>query len=205
MKNSNVLSQMGLLDIEILKCEKCILHETRINAVPGIGPINSPIMIIGEAPGANEDKEGIPFAGASGVVLDEMLEIAGLRRDLVFITNIVKCRPPENRDPKQEETEICSGYLTKQIELIKPSIIITLGRHSMYFILKDKTKTITEMHGKIEIMKDFYFIPMYHPAVTLYSRTKMRPKMETDFKRLKNFVDGIKSGEFSKYPNSTNR
>ena len=116
---------------QVTQCEKCQLHFSRKNAVPGEGPANSEIMFIGEGPGFYENEQGRPFVGQAGKFLDELLEMAGLKREQVFICNVVKCRPPGNRDPEPQELQACNGYLDRQIEAINPHVIVTLGRFSM--------------------------------------------------------------------------
>ena len=139
---------------QVLACKQCPLYLTRTNPVFGEGNIESKIMFIGEAPGVNEDKQGVPFCGAAGKILDELLASVGIKRNDVYITNILKCRPPENRDPKPEEISVCTPYLEKQIEIINPRVICSLGRYSMKFIfekygLKEKLEPISKIHGKV--------------------------------------------------------
>jgi len=180
---------------EIKSCKKCPLSETRINAVPGSGNEKAKIMFIGEAPGRNEDIQGLPFVGAAGKFLDELLNEINLSRNDVFITNVAKCRPPNNRDPTKEEIEMCHGYLDRQIEIINPKIICTLGRFSMEYIL-DKFNishgSITISHGKIFEIKNlfgkFLIIPMYHPAAALYN-PNLKDTIREDFKILKSIIE----------------
>jgi uracil-DNA glycosylase, family 4 len=177
---------------EVRQCTKCILHLYRKNAVPGEGNPNAKIMFIGEAPGYNEDIQGRPFVGAAGKLLTQLIEeILNLKRNEVFITNIVKCRPPENRDPKEEEITACSQYLDRQIILIKPKIIVTLGRHSTSYILNKagiNFKGITSIRGKIIKVKlfnlNFTLIPTYHPAAVLYN-PQLKEELIEDFKKIK--------------------
>jgi uracil-DNA glycosylase family 4 len=175
---------------EIRKCRKCELWLTRKNAVPGEGNIKAEIMIVGEAPGRNEDEQGRPFVGKAGQLLNEILEGLGIRREEIFITNIVKCRPPNNRDPTEREKETCSPYLLKQIEIIKPKYIICLGRHSASFLMSKigmKFSSISEARGKeiegkingIEVK----IIVTYHPAAALYN-PNLRSEIENDLKKL---------------------
>lgn len=174
---------------EIRVCEKCPLAEWRLNAVPGSGSGKSRIVFIGEGPGAQEDKTGVPFVGAAGKFLDEMLADVGMKRDDVFITNIVKCRPPGNRDPEPDEAAVCTGtFLWRQLEAIKPKLIVTLGRHAMYrFISADKK--IGDVHGKqftftsLKTGKMFSILPLYHPAAALYNGS-MRKILKNDFKKI---------------------
>ncbi|OYT37621.1 MAG: uracil-DNA glycosylase [Desulfurococcales archaeon ex4484_58] len=177
---------------EILNCRKCELYKYRRNPVPGEGRRDADIMFVGEAPGSREDETGKPFVGAAGKLLTELIEgILGLKREEVYITNIVKCRPPNNRDPKEEEIKRCSPYLVRQIKLIKPKIIVALGRHSAKFLFEEaglKWRNMSIMHGKI-IETILYGINVklmatYHPAAALYY-PKLRPKLEKDFNMLK--------------------
>ena len=143
----------------------CGLHKGRTNAVPGSGSATSKILIIGEGPGFNEDQQGLPFVGRSGKLLDELLATVPLSRDEVFITNVVKCRPPENRDPLPDEVAACRPYLERQMELIDPRVVVTLGRVSMLrFYPKGK---ISEDHGKILEWEGRILFPLYHPAAGL--------------------------------------
>lgn len=189
--------QLRRLEEKIKKCQKCSLGKLRTNAVPGSGSYNSKIMFVGEAPGYWEDQKGLPFVGRAGRILDEMLEGIGLKRDEVYITNIVKCRPPENRDPYEEEIKACSPYLDLQIDLIRPKVIIPLGRHSMKYILEKfgfNVEPISRIHGKIfearTLFGKVYTMPMYHPAVVLY-RPQLREEVQEDFKKLKKFLDEL--------------
>jgi len=177
-------------------CVKCPLWKGRRNAVPGEGNVDAFVMFVGEAPGYWEDAKGLPFVGAAGKVLDTLLEKIKLPRENVFITNVVKCRPPENRDPQPNEIKTCTLlYLNRQIALIQPKIIVTLGRHSTAYILSKaglEAKTIegiTQLHGKVFQAKFLNMpvtvIPMFHPAAVLHN-PKYRDALERDFERLKN-------------------
>lgn len=167
---------------QIKVCTRCELHRSRTEAVPGEGPTHAEIMFIGEGPGANEDKQGRPFVGASGKFLDQLLEQAGVTRTDVFITNVVKCRPPGNRDPLPDEIEICtSNYLQHQIEIVNPSIIVTLGRHSMGLFFKGAK--ITQIHGQMRKVRDRFVIAMFHPAAALH-QLSLRETIMADFAKL---------------------
>jgi DNA polymerase len=167
---------------KILGCTKCELHRGRKNAVPGEGPTHAEIMLIGEGPGAREDEQGRPFVGASGKFLDQLLEQAGVTRADVWITNVVKCRPPGNRDPLPNEVETCTGnYLQHQIEIVDPSIIVTLGRHSMGQFFKDAK--ITQIHGQMRKVGDRFVIAMFHPAAALHQQS-LKSTILADFARL---------------------
>ena len=166
---------------EISVCTKCALHESRKKAVTGEGPADAEIMFIGEGPGFHENEQGRPFVGASGKFLDQLLEQAGLTRADVFIANVVKCRPPANRDPQPDELQACNVYLEGQIEAINPSIIVTLGRISMgrYF----PGAKITSVHGQMQKIDERFIIPMYHPAAALH-QPALRPAILADFAKL---------------------
>ena len=163
-------------------CKKCPLYKLTTNSVPGAGNIDAEIMFIGEAPGEKEDAQGIPFVGAAGKLLDEMLKSIDLTRDDVYIANTVKHRPPGNRDPKPEEIEICWPYLDKQIELIKPKLIVCLGRHSLSRFLPN-VGTISKVHGRAFMRKNQAYMALYHPAVGLYNGG-MRQTLFDDFKKI---------------------
>ena len=162
-------------------CTKCKLHHSRKNAVPGVGNPKSKIMFIGEGPGFHENEQGLPFVGAAGSFLDELLEDAGLNREGVFITNVVKCRPPGNRDPQIDELDACKTYLERQIAVINPDVIVTLGRVSMgYFINNGK---ISLIHGRKFWAHGRMVIPMYHPAAALH-QPSLRTVVKEDFTKL---------------------
>lgn len=172
---------------DIRACQKCGLHKGRGKAVPGSGPYTADIMFIGEGPGQNEDKQGLPFVGQSGKLLEEMLGKIGLHRDQVFITNVVKCRPPENRDPLPTEMDACvPTYLMRQIELINPKVIVTLGRFSMGLFFPGAK--ITAIHGKAKWENGRAYLPMFHPAAVLRSFDAMKPQYEADFRKLPDLV-----------------
>jgi DNA polymerase len=167
---------------QIKVCTRCELHRSRNEAVPGEGPPRAEIMLIGEGPGATEDKQGRPFVGASGKLLAQLLEQAGLTRADVWITNVVKCRPPGNRDPLSEEIDICtSNYLQHQIRLVNPSIIVTLGRHSMGLFFKGEK--ITQIHGQMRNVDERFVIAMFHPAAALH-QLSLKPTIMADFAKL---------------------
>lgn len=177
---------------EVIACKKCRLWQNRTHAVPGEGNPDAEIMFIGEAPGENEDLEGRPFVGAAGKLLTQLIkEILGLDREDVFITNIVKCRPPNNRDPADDEILACSPYLDRQIDIIKPKVIVTLGRHSTKYIFNkigENFSSISKVRGKSYIWKykdkEIMVFPTYHPAAALYN-PNLRKTLEEDFKKIK--------------------
>jgi len=174
--------QLEKLAKQIVVCTKCELHRSRKKAVPGEGPAHTEIMFIGEGPGAREDEQGRPFVGASGKFLDQLLEQAGVTRADVWITNVVKCRPPGNRDPLPNEVEICtSNYLQHQIKIVNPSIIVTLGRFSMNLFFKGAK--ITQIHGQMRKVEDHFVIAMYHPAAALHQMA-LKPAIMADFAKL---------------------
>ncbi len=175
------MSQLKLLYEEIQTCQRCILAQGRTHAVPGEGPENADIMFIGEGPGFHEDRQGRPFVGAAGQYLEELLGGIGLRRADVYIANVIKCRPPGNRDPEPAEVEACRPFLDRQIELIRPRVVVTLGRFSMarYF----PGASISRIHGQPKRVAGVIYLPMFHPAAALH-QPKWRSVVEEDFLKL---------------------
>ena len=178
---------------EILNCEKCELWKTRTNPVIGEGSPDTNIMFIGEAPGFNEDKQGKPFVGQAGKIFDELLDSINLKRQDIYITNILKCHPPQNRNPTQEEIKICSLYLNKQIEIIKPKTICCLGNFATDYILKkfglkDEIQGISKIHARVfsasTLTGVIKIIPLYHPAVATYN-INMIEILKKDFEVLR--------------------
>lgn len=166
----------------IVTCEKCRLCKDRKHAVPGEGNINARIIFVGEAPGADEDTQGRPFVGRSGQFLSELMSKIGLDRRNVWIGNVIKCRPPENRDPMFDEVRACTPYLEKQIEMINPKVIVTLGRFALeYFIPKAR---ISEAHGTPYRVKNRIVFPLYHPAAALRNDI-IRKMLHEEFRKLK--------------------
>lgn len=197
--------KMSELVKEIKECNKCPLHLYRRNPVPGEGSCTAEIMFVGEAPGSKEDETGRPFVGAAGKLLTQLLESIGIKRSDVYITNIVKCRPPNNRDPAPEEIEKCSPYLITQIKMIRPKIIVALGRHSAKFLFSRAGLRWTNMralHGKVFRARiadvEVNLMATYHPAAALYS-PKLRPDLEKDFLVLKQLVENIHGKRENKY------
>jgi uracil-DNA glycosylase len=162
---------------QIRTCRNCDLAKQRTQVVPGEGPENADIMFIGEAPGYNEDQQGRPFVGAAGQFLTQLLNSISLQRENVYIANVIKCRPPGNRDPLPGEIQVCSKWLDQQIELIKPRMIITLGRYSMarYF----PNESIGKIHGKTRDIDGITYFAMYHPAAALH-QGNLRKVIEED-------------------------
>lgn len=175
------------LEKEVHACTRCQLHAGRANAVPGDGPLDAEIMFIGEAPGFYEDQQGKPFVGASGQFLNELLEMAKIDRRRVYIANVIKCRPPGNRDPREDEVAQCKEYLDRQIELIDPKVIVTLGRYSMARAFNDEK--ISMVHGRPRRIDGRIYYPMYHPAAALH-QPSLRSLVEDDFRRLRDLLDG---------------
>lgn len=181
--------QAALLELaaEVADCRRCPLCEGRTQIVFGDGNPASQVLIVGEAPGKNEDLEGKPFVGAAGKYLNELLAIAGLAREDVFIANVLKCRPPQNRNPLPEEIEACAPYLRQQTRIIDPKVIVTLGNFSTKFILKTE-KGITRLRGQVFQTGRFKVFPVFHPAAALYD-VKKRETLEHDFEVLGTLLD----------------
>jgi len=184
--------KLAQLRQEISKCQKCPLAKSRSRTVPGEGDPNAQIIFIGEAPGFNEDQQGIPFCGAAGKFLDELLESIEMKRQDVFIANTLKCRPPENRDPEPEEKAACQPYLDQQIEIIGPEIIITLGKHSTETFLPG-VGGITKLRAKLFRRPGIrYIFPLYHPAAALHNGN-LRDTLIQDFKKIPDVLKKIKA------------
>lgn len=184
MDGSGTLEQIAE---QVRSCELCRLSQSRNNAVPGEGPPDADLMFIGEGPGFHEDQQGRPFVGAAGNFLEELLASIGLEREDVFITNLVKCRPPGNRDPQEDELDTCtSTYLEDQIAAIDPEVIVTLGRFSMerYF----PGEKISRIHGQPMAVGGRLIVPMYHPAAALH-QPKLRSIVEDDFAQLPGWIE----------------
>jgi uracil-DNA glycosylase family 4 len=182
MNADEVLQQVAS---EVSVCTKCILHHSRKKSVPGDGPANAEIIFIGEGPGFYENEQGRPFVGAAGKFLEELLAGIGMRRERVFITNVVKCRPPANRDPLPEELAACSDYLERQVQAINPKVIVTLGRYSMARFLPNAK--ISDVHGQALQLKGRLIVPMFHPAAALH-QPSLKPSVERDFARLPELI-----------------
>lgn len=175
------------LNKQINNCKRCPLYKLAKNAVPGEGNPKAKIMFVGEAPGRMEDETGRPFVGRAGKLLDQLLESINIKRESVFITSVVKHRPPKNRQPKVPEIKKCSYWLKEQLVVIKPKLIVTLGRFGMEYFLPDKK--ISFIHGTMVKDKEGRLIfPVYHPAAGLRS-TRNKQKLFDDFKKLKNTID----------------
>jgi uracil-DNA glycosylase family 4 len=175
------LSELTDLYAAIAACEECALAKGRSNTVPGEGPEHAEIMLIGEAPGFHENRLGRPFVGAAGKFLEELLDSIGMKRTDVYICNVVKCRPPNNREPLPNEIEACRPYLDRQIALIKPRLIVTLGRYSMAKFLPKAS--ISRVHGLATRVGEFIVLPMFHPAAALH-QPKYRADIEQDIRQI---------------------
>lgn len=175
------MSELADLYKQIQVCQECILSQGRTHAVPGEGPEDADILFIGEGPGFHEDRQGRPFVGAAGNYLEELLEKIHLKREEVYITNVVKCRPPGNRDPQPAEIEACRPYLDQQIVLIRPRLIVTLGRYSMqrYF----PNASISRIHGQPKRVGNVIYYPMFHPAAALH-QPRWRSLLEEDILKI---------------------
>jgi len=183
---SALLARAEDLYERVRTCDLCPLARTRTLSVPGEGPLTAEVMCIGEAPGANEDKQGRPFVGNAGQFLEELLAAGGLTRPEVYIANVLKCRPPSNRDPAPGEIQACADYLGEQIALVDPLVVVTLGRFSMapYF----PGQTISRIHGQYKIIAGRYVVPMYHPAAALH-QASLRDVLKDDFRKLPRILD----------------
>jgi len=185
---------MKQIEDSVKNCKKCDLYKTRKKIVFGEGLINTDVFFIGEAPGKKEDQQGKPFVGRAGKLLDELLDSIGLKRGEIFISNIIKCRPPKNRNPLRSEIKACKYYLEKQIEIIKPKIIIPLGNFASSFVFDKydlKKSKISNISGKVFRQKNIDLIPIYHPAAAIYDPNK-KSVLLNDFKVIKKQLKKIK-------------
>jgi uracil-DNA glycosylase len=182
MTPSEILEEIAR---DVDQCTRCVLHHSRKHGVPGDGPADADIMFIGEGPGFHENEQGKPFVGAAGQYLDELLGSIGMSRDDVFIGNVVKCRPPGNRDPQTEELEACSTFLDRQIQAINPKVIVTLGRFSMAKFFP--YAKISQVHGQAMQVRGRLIVPMYHPAAALH-QPSLKTLVESDFQKLPQLI-----------------
>ena len=187
----SVEESLAQIASEVSVCTKCALHASRKKSVPGEGPSKAEIMFIGEGPGFHENEQGRPFVGASGQFLEQLLAQAGLKRSDVWIGNVVKCRPPDNRDPLPEELTACNFYLERQIDAINPSIIVTLGRFSMGKFMPGAK--ISAVHGQMRKIGERYVIPMFHPAAALH-QSALKPAILADFAKLPELLEDARLG-----------
>ncbi len=181
-------ADLQTIAIEIERCRRCELHKVRLRAVPGAGPADADVFFLGEGPGAQEDQVGLPFVGRSGQFLDQLLDGVGLSRERVFITNVVKCRPPGNRAPHVDEVRACTTYLNRQLEHVHPLLVVTLGRFAMERFFSEGR--ISEIHGQPQCIDGIVTLPLYHPAAALY-RGSLRTVVEDDFQRIPELLESL--------------
>lgn len=183
MPDTHSLAGLSLAEVaqQILVCQDCPLSRSRTRAVPGEGPEKAPILFIGEGPGWHEDQQGRPFVGPAGKFLEELLALAGLKRQEVFIANVVKCRPPGNRDPLPTEIEACRKYLDRQLEIIQPKVIVSLGRYSMARFFPGES--ISKIHGTWRRQDSTIYFAMYHPAAALHQQS-LKATIQADILKL---------------------
>ncbi|MGB4441863.1 MAG: uracil-DNA glycosylase [Coriobacteriia bacterium] len=191
-ESSEGSSPFGCADLEALRlhigdCHRCPLGDTRTTLVFGIGDPHARLMFVGEAPGRNEDLRGEPFVGSAGKLLDELLGSIGIDRSEVYIANVLKCRPPGNRDPQAEEVAICTPFLNEQVRLIAPEVIATLGNHATHHVLGTQ-RPISALRGRLFHVDGRRVVPIFHPAAALYDQSK-RAVLFDDFKRLRAVLD----------------
>lgn len=178
-----------------MSCTSCGLASTRTNVVFGVGDLDARVMFVGEAPGQNEDLQGEPFVGAAGRLLDELLDGIGLARSDVYIANVLKCRPPGNRDPRPEEIESCKGYLREQIRMVRPEVVVTLGNFATKLLLRTDTG-ITRLRGNpVEWWLGSVLIPTFHPAAALRGGDRVLAQMREDFAVVRETLDAPRSVE----------
>lgn len=183
-----IAAALAEIAAEVNHCTACELHKGRTRAVPGEGPLNAEIMFIGEAPGRNEDQQGRPFVGEAGHLLEELLAEIGLTRNDVWIGNVVKCRPPQNRDPRPEEIAACAGYLERQLALLQPKVVATLGRYSMEKFFPGAK--ITRVHGQARRDGNRVLIPLFHPAYILRNMAAM-PDAIRDMQKIPRLLERL--------------
>lgn len=187
--SETVADQLEALKTAALACTACRLSEQRTHVVFGDGSPDADVIIVGEAPGRREDEQGVPFVGPSGKLLDRLLGEIDLERDDVYIANVVKCRPPGNRDPRPDEIEVCKGYLREQLRLIDPKVVVTLGNFSSKLLLKTDTG-ITRLRGTAYEWWGRYLVPTFHPAAALRGAARVLEDMRYDFSLIRDAVDG---------------
>jgi DNA polymerase len=187
MSLTDSATALDALHEQIRACVACPLSQTRIQAVPGDGPVTARIMAVGEAPGETEDRIGKPFVGAAGQLLTKLLQTVGLERSDLYICNVLKCRPPGNRDPLSEEVEACAHFLDAQVELIRPDVILLLGRHALQRILPG-APGISRSHGTRIRNRGRLYVPLYHPAAALYNGSLLTT-LEEDMRKVRGYLD----------------
>ena len=197
--------RLRMLGQQASSCTACDLHKTRTNVVFGYGDPDADLMIVGEGPGQNEDEQGLPFVGRSGKLLDQLLEEIGLRReDNCYIGNVVKCRPPGNRDPRQSEIDSCADYLRQQLRLVDPKVVVTLGNFSSKLLLKTDTG-ITKLRGQPYKWWGRFLVPTFHPAAALRGSARVLAEMREDFQLVADVISGdlVYEGDQSTVDRST--
>ncbi len=202
MTHEEKILRIEKLRKKIAVCERCRLHKTRTHTVPGEGSVEAQIMFIGEAPGRNEDLQGKPFVGRAGEVFDRLLSSVGLTRDEIYLCNILKCRPPENRAPLNDEVQACVGSLDIQIKVINPKVIATLGKYATTYIFEKFSLTqsnISSVHGKVLDVETPFgpkkIVPLFHPAVATYDPTKINILLK-DFEIFKSLLQSFIHQEY---------
>tara|TARA_B100000676_G_C17901355_1_gene744737 strand:+ start:428 stop:1039 length:612 start_codon:yes stop_codon:yes gene_type:complete len=194
------LKELIKISKNISQCTACALSNTRTQTVAGSGSQSAEIMFIGEAPGSKEDLHGLPFVGRSGDLLDELLVSINLDRQSVFITNLIKCRPPDNRDPLTKEIQACKEFLKKQLQHINPKVIVTLGRHAFSYFFPNAN--VQSSRGQIMPLGELSVFPVYHPAAALYN-PKLKSVLQDDFKKLSDYLqNSITNKKISKTPSN---
>ena len=187
--SADPVAELAILETEALVCTRCDLAEMRTQVVFGAGDPQADLVFVGEAPGQREDEQGLPFVGPSGRLLDELLGEIDLTRDAVYIANVVKCRPPNNRDPRPNEIEECKGYLRTQLRLIDPRVVVTLGNFSSKLLLNTETG-ITRLRGTAYEWWGRHLVPTFHPAAALRGRTQVLEDLRHDFALVRDILDG---------------
>ena len=189
------MQELAALGARASVCTDCRLSETRTNVVFGVGRPDADVMMVGEAPGRNEDLEGEPFVGAAGHLLNRLLEEVGMRREEVYIANVLKCRPPGNRDPRPDEIESCKGYLRGQLDLVDPKVVMTLGNFATQLLLRTNTG-ISRMRGRsYRWWRDKVLIPTFHPAAALRGGERVTDQIREDLALMRSVLDSMDAGE----------
>ena len=189
------MEELATLGARARVCTDCRLSETRTKVVFGVGHHNAEVMMIGEAPGRNEDLEGEPFVGAAGHLLNRLLAEVGMRREDVYIANVIKCRPPNNRDPRSDEIEACKGYLRAQLDLVDPKVVMTLGNFATQLLLRTTTG-ISRMRGRsYKWWRDKIVIPTFHPAAALRGGERVTDQIREDLALMRSVIDSMNTGE----------
>ncbi|MDE0122083.1 MAG: uracil-DNA glycosylase [bacterium] len=189
------MQELAALGARANVCTDCRLSETRTNVVFGVGRSDADVMMVGEAPGRNEDLEGEPFVGAAGHLLNRLLAEVGMGRDEVYIANVLKCRPPGNRDPRPDEIESCKGYLRGQLDLVDPKVVMTLGNFATQLLLRTNTG-ISRMRGRsYRWWRDKVLIPTFHPAAALRGGERVTDQIREDLALMRSVLDSMNAGE----------